>query len=201
MRQAQAIGLAGLGLGDRNSVAGVVRAHLAKREQNWPLAYHPSAPAGVSPTARPTSSPTRATAPPRAGSAVCSPSAIARREGRMPSRPRRLVDWGAGMMLGLMIGSWAAMRRLLNRSPALGALPGPVRLAAAMLYRGRRPRRLAHRARTAGARSGRAARSPPTTCTITCPTAGRSPTCSPASARSSSSTAPAASSPPMPNAI
>ncbi len=43
MVQAQAIGLAGLGLCDRNSVAGVVRAHLAKREQNLSLAYHPGA--------------------------------------------------------------------------------------------------------------------------------------------------------------
>ena len=43
MAQAQAIGLAGLGLCDRNSVAGVVRAHLAKREQNLPLKYHPGA--------------------------------------------------------------------------------------------------------------------------------------------------------------
>ena len=43
MVQAQPIGLAGLGLCDRNSVAGVVRAHLAKREQNLPLKYHPGA--------------------------------------------------------------------------------------------------------------------------------------------------------------
>ena len=43
MVQAQSIGLAGLGLCDRNSVAGVVRAHLAKREQNLPLRYHPGA--------------------------------------------------------------------------------------------------------------------------------------------------------------
>src|SRR5581483_8988186 len=43
MVQAASIGLAGLGLCDRNSVAGVVRAHLAKREQNLPLRYHPGA--------------------------------------------------------------------------------------------------------------------------------------------------------------
>jgi len=43
MVQAASIGLAGLGLCDRNSVAGVVRAHLAKREQNLPLCYHPGA--------------------------------------------------------------------------------------------------------------------------------------------------------------
>jgi error-prone DNA polymerase len=43
MVQAMSLGLAGLGLCDRNSVAGVVRAHLAKREQNLPLKYHPGA--------------------------------------------------------------------------------------------------------------------------------------------------------------
>jgi DNA polymerase III alpha subunit len=43
MLQAAQIGLAGLGLCDRNSVAGVVRAHLVKREQNLSLRYHPGA--------------------------------------------------------------------------------------------------------------------------------------------------------------
>jgi DNA polymerase III alpha subunit len=43
MVQAAHVGLAGLGLCDRNSLAGVVRAHLAKREQNLPLKYHPGA--------------------------------------------------------------------------------------------------------------------------------------------------------------
>ena len=43
MVQAQAIGLAGIGVCDRNSVTGVVRAHLAKREQNLTLKYHPGA--------------------------------------------------------------------------------------------------------------------------------------------------------------
>src|SRR5689334_14948048 len=43
MVQAAHAGLAGLGLCDRNSVAGVVRAHLAKREQNLSLRYHPGA--------------------------------------------------------------------------------------------------------------------------------------------------------------
>jgi DNA-directed DNA polymerase III PolC len=43
MVQATSIGLAGIGLCDRNSVAGVVRAHLARREQNLPLRYHPGA--------------------------------------------------------------------------------------------------------------------------------------------------------------
>ena len=43
MVQAAHIGLAGIGLCDRNSVAGVVRAHLARREQNLSLRYHPGA--------------------------------------------------------------------------------------------------------------------------------------------------------------
>src|SRR5204863_5766166 len=43
MVQAAHVGLAGLGLGDRNSVAGVVRAHLIKREQNLAPNYHPGA--------------------------------------------------------------------------------------------------------------------------------------------------------------
>ncbi|HEX5779513.1 MAG TPA: error-prone DNA polymerase, partial [Xanthobacteraceae bacterium] len=41
--QADAIGLKGLGLCDRNSVAGVVRAHVLKREKELPLRYHPGA--------------------------------------------------------------------------------------------------------------------------------------------------------------
>ena len=43
MLQAQAIGLSGLGVCDRNTVSGVVRAHLAKREQSLSLRYHPGA--------------------------------------------------------------------------------------------------------------------------------------------------------------
>ncbi|HKS86400.1 MAG TPA: error-prone DNA polymerase [Pseudolabrys sp.] len=43
MVQATHAGLTGMGLCDRNSVAGVVRAHIAKREQNLALRYHPGA--------------------------------------------------------------------------------------------------------------------------------------------------------------
>ncbi len=43
MLQAAHVGLDGIGLADRNSVAGVVRAHLIKREQKLSLAYHPGA--------------------------------------------------------------------------------------------------------------------------------------------------------------
>jgi error-prone DNA polymerase len=41
MLQAAHVGLEGIGLCDRNSVAGVVRAHLIKREQKLALKYHP----------------------------------------------------------------------------------------------------------------------------------------------------------------
>ncbi|HEY7248709.1 MAG TPA: error-prone DNA polymerase [Xanthobacteraceae bacterium] len=43
MLQAAHIGLAGIGLCDRNSIAGTVRAHLIKREKGLTLAYHPGA--------------------------------------------------------------------------------------------------------------------------------------------------------------
>ena len=43
MLQAAHVGLNGIGLCDRNSVAGVVRAHLIKREKELTLAYHPGA--------------------------------------------------------------------------------------------------------------------------------------------------------------
>ena len=43
MAEATQLGLAGLGLADRNSVAGVVRAHVAKREIGMTLRYHPGA--------------------------------------------------------------------------------------------------------------------------------------------------------------
>jgi error-prone DNA polymerase len=43
MAQAAHLKLDGIGLCDRNSVAGVVRAHVAKRETELPLRYHPGA--------------------------------------------------------------------------------------------------------------------------------------------------------------
>jgi len=43
MLQAQAIGLSGFGVCDRNTVAGVVRPHTIKRDRNLTLRYHPGA--------------------------------------------------------------------------------------------------------------------------------------------------------------
>ncbi|HLN11506.1 MAG TPA: error-prone DNA polymerase, partial [Xanthobacteraceae bacterium] len=43
MAEAVRLGLTGLGLADRNSVAGVVRAHVARRESELKIRYHPGA--------------------------------------------------------------------------------------------------------------------------------------------------------------
>jgi error-prone DNA polymerase len=137
MVQAQSIGLAGIGLCDRNSVAGVVRAHLAKREQSLPLRYHPGA---------------------RLTFADGTPDIL--------SFPRDRAGWGRLTRLltvgnlraekgdcilhlddllahveGLELIAMGGHARLLAQLRE--AAPGCVRLAAAMLYRGRDRARLA----------------------------------------------------------
>jgi len=137
MVQAAHIGLAGLGLCDRNSVAGVVRAHLAKHEQNLSLHYHPGA---------------------RLVFADGTPDILA--------YPRNRTGWGrltrlltAGNLrakkgdcvlhlddllahaFGLELIATGAPARLLERLRE--AAPHRVRLAASMLYRGRDRARLA----------------------------------------------------------
>ena len=193
MVQAAHAGLAGLGLCDRNSVAGVVRAHLAKREQNLPLRYHPGA---------------------RLVFADGTPDILAYPRNRAGwGRLTRLLTLGNlraekgactlylddllahafGLELVAMSGSAPLLARLRETAPHR------VRLAASMLYRGRdraRLMRLKDRARTAGV---------PLIAVndvhlSIIPTGGRSPTCSPASAKRPPSTAPGASSPSMPNA-
>ena len=194
MVQAAISGFAGLGLCDRNSVAGVVRAHLAKREQNLDRCAITRARGWCSPTARPTSSPIRATAPAGAGSAACSRSATC--------APRRAtafcistICWRMCFGLELIVdgrrcaAAVAPARRRRARPRAAGRLHA--------LSRARpRPAR-AHRA---GARSASAADRGQRRASIIIPTGGRSPTCSPASARRPPSTAPAASLPSMPSA-
>ncbi|HEX5212025.1 MAG TPA: error-prone DNA polymerase [Pseudolabrys sp.] len=140
MMQAASIGLAGLGLCDRNSAAGVVRAHLAKREQNLTLKYHPGA---------------------RLVFADGTPDILV--------YPRDRAGWGRLTRL-LTIGNLRAEKgecilhlddllahifgleliamggdiQLLSRMRA--AAPGRVRLAASMLYRGNDRTRLARTA-------------------------------------------------------
>ena len=139
MVQAQSIGLAGLGLCDRNSVAGVVRAHLAKREQNLPLKYHPGA---------------------RLTFADGTPDVLAYPRDRAAwGRLTRLLTVGNlraekgdcilhlddllahsfGLELIAMGGDASLLTRLRE------AAPRRVRLAASMLYRGRDQARLARR--------------------------------------------------------
>ncbi len=146
MVQAQAIGLAGLGLCDRNSVAGVVRAHLAKREQNLSLKYHPGA---------------------RLVFADGTPDILA--------YPRDRAGWGRLTRL-LTVGNLRGEKGecilhlddliahvfglelivMGGDAPLLAACAKPrprrVRLAASMLYRGRDRARLARTARTWRAR-------------------------------------------------
>jgi error-prone DNA polymerase len=138
MVQAAHIGLAGIGLCDRNSVAGVVRAHLAKREQNLTLRYHPGA---------------------RLVFADGTPDILA--------YPRDRAGWGRLCRL-LTVGNLRAEKGsctlylddLLSHAFGLElvatggpvqllarlreAAPHHVRLAVSMLYRGRDRSRLAH---------------------------------------------------------
>jgi error-prone DNA polymerase len=136
MVQAAHLGLAGIGLCDRNTLAGVVRAHLAKREQNLALRYHPGA---------------------RLVFADGTPDILA--------YPRDRAGWGklcrmltlgnlraekGGCILhlgdllahveGLELVAMGGTRRLLTQ--LRNAAPGRVRLAASMLYRGRDRARL-----------------------------------------------------------
>ena len=147
MVQATHAGLAGLGLCDRNSVAGVVRAHLAKREQNLPLRYHPGA---------------------RLVFADGTPDILAYPRNRAGwGRLTRLLTLGnlraekgactlyiddlLAHALGLELIVMSANAQLLARLRE--TMPYRVRLAASMLYRGRdgaRLVRLKDHARNAG---------------------------------------------------
>jgi error-prone DNA polymerase len=140
MVQAQAIGLAGLGLCDRNSVAGVVRAHLAKREQNLPLKYHTGARlifADGTPDIL---------AYPRDRAAwgrLCRLLTLGNLRGEKSECILRLDDLIAHIF-GLELVVMGGERQLLSRLRS--AAPGRVRLAACMLYRGDDRARLARAA-------------------------------------------------------
>jgi error-prone DNA polymerase len=140
MVQAARMGLSGLGLCDRNSLAGVVRAHLAKREQNPSLRYHPGA---------------------RLVFADGTPDILAYPRDRAGwGRLCRLLTLGnlraekGGCILhlddllahveGLELIAMSASASILSR--LRDAAPHRVRLAAAMFYRGRDRARLARMA-------------------------------------------------------
>ena len=144
MAQAAQLGLAGLGLCDRNSVAGVVRAHLARREQNLALKYHPGA---------------------RLVFADGTPDILAFPRDRAGwGRLTRLLTVGnlrdkkgecilnlddlLAHVFGLELIAMGGSARLLAQLRA--AAPHRVRLAASMLYRGRDRARLSRLKQIAG---------------------------------------------------
>src|SRR4051812_24141324 len=143
MVQAQSIGLAGLGLCDRNSVAGVVRAHLAKREQNLPLRYHPGARLVFS-----DGTPDILAYPrDRAGwgrlTRLLTLGNIRADKGECILRFDDLIAHSFGLELIAMSGEATFLAQLRE------AAPRRVRLAATMPYRGRDKARLARLAQTA----------------------------------------------------
>ncbi len=147
MVQAARLGLAGLGLCDRNSVAGVVRAHLAKREQNLPLRYHPGARLVFC-----DGTPDILAYPrDRAGwgrlTRLLTLGNLRGRKGECILTLDDLLAHSFGLELVAMGGNAALLSRLRTIAP------GRVRLAAAMLYRGRDRARLA-RLRTLAREAG-----------------------------------------------
>jgi DNA-directed DNA polymerase III PolC len=136
MVQAQAIGLAGLGLCDRNSVAGVVRAHLARREQNLNLRYHPGARLVFA-----DGTPDILAYPRDRGgwgrlTRLLTVGNLHGEKGECILRLDNLIAHSFGLELIIMGGDARLLARLRD------AAPGRVRLAATMLYRGRDRARL-----------------------------------------------------------
>jgi len=147
MVQAARIGLAGLGLCDRNSLAGVVRAHLAKREQNLALRYHPGARLVFA-----DGTPDILVYPrDRAGwGRLCRLLTLGNLRAKKGGCILQLDDLLAHSE-GLELVAMGANASILSRLRE--AAPHRVRLAAAMLYRGRDRlllARMAARARDAG---------------------------------------------------
>jgi DNA-directed DNA polymerase III PolC len=133
MAQADHLGLAGLGLADRNSVAGVVRAHLVKRENGFKLRYHPGSQLVF------TDGTPDILAYPRDRAAwgrLCRLLTIGNRRAKKGDCMLYLDDLlghAQGQEL-IVMGSSTALRPVLLRLAE--AAPRRVRLAASMLYRG-----------------------------------------------------------------
>jgi DNA-directed DNA polymerase III PolC len=137
MVQAAHVGLAGLGLCDRNSVAGVVRAHLARREQKLPLIYHPGARLVFA-----DGTPDILAFPrDRAGwgrlTRLLTLGNLRGKKGECVLTLDDLIAHAFGLELVALCGNKTLLTRL--RSVA----PGRVRLAASMLHRGQDRARLA----------------------------------------------------------
>jgi len=138
MVQAQSIGLAGIGLCDRNSVAGVVRGHLTKREHNLAIRYHPGARLVFA-----DGTPDILTYPrDRAGwgrlTRLLTLGNLRGKKGECVLTLNDLIAHVFGLEVVAMGGDASVLSRLR------AAAPGRVRLAATMLYRGRDRARLKH---------------------------------------------------------
>jgi error-prone DNA polymerase len=136
MMQAAHLRLAGLGLCDRNSVAGVVRAHLAKREHKLTLNYHPGARLVFA-----DGTPDILVYPrDRAGwgrlTRLLTLGNLRGKKGECILHLDDLIAHSFGLEMIAMSGSAAFLSRLRAHAP------GRVRLAASMLYRGRDRARL-----------------------------------------------------------
>ena len=194
--QAAELGLAAIGIADRNTLAGVVRAHPAAKEHNIRACASRRAPrhhrrlrggllSDRPRRLRPAVPPADRRQPPR-------------RQGPVPVHLRG----DAGRERGADLHRHA--RRGGSRRPSPSACARSPRRAGPRLsrrhlrLRGDERRRLGELAALAPARAARS--SPPTTPPITSPTAGRSPTCSPASARSARFPRPATAWRPTPSA-
>ncbi len=143
--QAQGIGLAGLGLCDRNSVAGVVRAHLAKREQNLSLAYHPGARLVFADGTPDILVYPRDRAAWGRLTRLLTVGNLRGEKGECILALDDLIAHAFGLELVVMGGDASLLTRLHATAP------GRVRLAAAMLYTGRDKTRLKRTAETARA--------------------------------------------------
>ena len=136
MVQAVHAGLAGLGLCDRNSVAGVVRAHLAKREQNLSLRYHPGARLVFSDGTPDVLAYPRDRASWGRLCRLLTLGNLRAEKGECTLKLDDLLSHAIGLELIAMGGSAQLLARLGE------AAPHRVRLAASMLYRGRDRTRL-----------------------------------------------------------
>ncbi len=136
MVQAARLGLTGIGVCDRNSVAGVVRAHLAKREQKLPLIFHPGAQLVFA-----DGTPDILAYPrDRAGwgrlTRLLTLGNLRGKKGECILNLDDLIAHVFGLELIAMGGSKTLLTRLRT------VAPGRVRLAASMLYRGQDRARL-----------------------------------------------------------
>jgi DNA-directed DNA polymerase III PolC len=143
MMQAAHLGLAGLGLCDRNSVAGVVRAHLAKRVHKIDVKYHPGARLVFA-----DGTPDILAYPrDRAGwgrlTRLLTLGNLRGKKGECILHLDDLIAHSFGLELIAMGGSAALLSRLRTHAP------GRVRLAASMLYGGRDRARLMRIRKTA----------------------------------------------------